>query len=60
MTKKCTTCDSPAPHLHPAIQHEGEVFVCSDRFHCEVTAQNTPDFIRSIGLTPFLIEDVQP
>ena len=31
--RKCPTCDSPSPHLHPAVQHEGEVQVCSNRWH---------------------------
>jgi hypothetical protein len=29
----CPTCDSPAPNLHPAVQHEGEVQGCDDDFH---------------------------
>ncbi len=31
--RKCPTCDSPSPHLHPAVQYEGEVQVCSNRWH---------------------------
>ena len=49
---KCPRCDSPKPHLHPAVQHEGEVQVCRDDFHRRVTSQNTVDLIESIGLTP--------
>jgi hypothetical protein len=45
MTKKCQTCDSPAPHLRPAVQHGGEVQVCRDRFHSKITPQNTPERI---------------
>ena len=30
---RCPTCQSPAPHLHPALQHEGEVERCKDAFH---------------------------
>lgn len=49
---KCPTCKSPAPHLHPAVQHEGECQICTDPFHCRVTPSNTPDRIRANGLTP--------
>lgn len=38
---KCPFCNSPAPHLHPAVQHEGEVQPCRDGFHRQVTPQNT-------------------
>ena len=31
--KRCPTCTSPAPHLHPAVQHEGEVQPCRDPWH---------------------------
>lgn len=43
--EKCPTCSSSAPHLHPAVQHEGEVQPCRDRFHAIVTPQNTPERI---------------
>lgn len=36
----CPTCDSPAPHLHPAVQYGGEVQPCRDRFHDRETPQN--------------------
>ena len=26
----CPTCESPGKHLHPAVQHEGEVQICRD------------------------------
>ncbi len=31
--ERCPACNSPDPKLHPAVQHEGEVHVCSDSFH---------------------------
>jgi hypothetical protein len=30
---RCPKCDSPQAHLHPAVQHEGEVQQCDDPFH---------------------------
>lgn len=32
---KCPTCNSPSPHLHPAMNCGGEVQPCSDKFHTE-------------------------
>lgn len=37
---RCPTCDSYAPHLHPAVQHEGEVHTCIDAFHLQDTPMN--------------------
>lgn len=45
---KCPTCDSPSPHLHPAVQHEGEVQLCHDAFHQRVTPENGPEKIAEI------------
>lgn len=42
MSDRCPTCDSPAPHLHPAVQCEGEVQPCKDEFHLRPTPQNKP------------------
>lgn len=39
-SSRCPTCNSPAPHLHPAVQFEGEVSVCIDEFHLRETPQN--------------------
>ncbi len=37
--------NSPAPHLHPAMQYEGEVQPCDHQFHKQVTSQNTVERI---------------
>lgn len=44
----CPTCGSPQPHLHPAVQFEGEVQPCLDAFHRTVTPQNTPERIAAV------------
>ncbi len=31
----CPKCGSPQPHLHPAVQHEGEVHICLDPWHSQ-------------------------
>lgn len=33
MPERCPVCNSPDPKLHPAVQHEGEVSICSAKFH---------------------------
>jgi len=38
---KCPTCQSTAPHLHPAMQCGGEVELCHDAFHLRVTPEST-------------------
>jgi hypothetical protein len=41
----CPACNSPAPHLHPAMQYEGEVELCRHPFHLRVTPENTSEKI---------------
>lgn len=48
MKNRCPTCNSPAPHLHPAVQFEGEVHVCTDAFHLAPTNQNRPAYIAAV------------
>jgi hypothetical protein len=45
---ECPTCGSPAPHLHPAVQCEGEVETCPDAFHLTPTNQNSPEYIARV------------
>jgi|HubBroStandDraft_1064217.scaffolds.fasta_scaffold08733_6 hypothetical protein len=44
----CKTCGSKQPHLHPAVQVEGEVEVCPDEFHLQPTPMNLPMFIQAV------------
>lgn len=46
--KRCPTCNSPAPHMHPAVQYEGEVELCIDDFHLTPTPQNPPEYIERV------------
>ena len=46
--ERCPRCDSPAPHLHPAVQFEGEVETCTHDFHLMLTPQNTPEYIKGV------------
>lgn len=46
--EKCPTCGSDAPHLHPAVQFEGEVQTCTDVFHLTPTPQNRPHYISAV------------
>lgn len=47
----CPRCDSPQPHLHPAVAFEGEVQPCAHPYHDTVTAQNTPEKIAALKLS---------
>lgn len=48
MDERCPHCDSPHPHLHPAMQCEGEVEICTHDFHLKPTPQNTPEYIEGV------------
>lgn len=41
---ECPTCKSTAPHMHPSVQHGGEVEMCADPFHLIRTPQNKPEY----------------
>ena len=45
---RCPTCRSRDPHLHPAIQYEGEVEVCTDVYHLIPTNQNRLEYIEAV------------
>lgn len=44
----CPHCKSSAPHMHPAVQHEGEVELCTHDYHLQPTPQNTPEYIARV------------
>lgn len=45
---ECPRCGSDKPHLHPAVQFEGEVETCTDDFHLTPTPQNKPEYIERV------------
>lgn len=49
---KCPRCNSPQPHLHPAMQFEGEVQPCSHPFH-EQLMTDTPDIVERLHAKRF-------
>lgn len=53
-TKQCPKCSSPQRHLHPSLQHEGEVSLCDDPYHRLVTSENTKE--RTAGVLKILKE----
>jgi hypothetical protein len=52
--ERCPDCDSPSPELHPAVQHEGEVHVCANKFHSAeaVAAGDKQDWRVGLTVTP--------
>lgn len=46
--RRCLTCKSTAPHLHPAMQSGGEVQPCRDMFHRIITPENTAEKIAEV------------
>lgn len=44
----CPRCGSRHPHLHPAVQFEGEVELCTHKFHERETPQNRPEYIAAV------------
>lgn len=48
MSRRCPRCNSPHPHLHPAVQFEGEVQTCPHEYHLQPTNQNTLAYIDSV------------
>lgn len=44
---RCPRYNSPAPHLHLAVQFEGEVGTCIDDFHLQATPSNRPEYALS-------------
>jgi hypothetical protein len=45
---RCPACKSDQPHLHPAVQSEGEVELCTHDFHLTPTPQNRPQYIAEV------------
>lgn len=45
MNDTCPKCGSHNPKLHPAVQHEGEVQICSDSYHLADEAIGKTGFI---------------
>ena len=52
MSKTCPTCESPEPHLHPAVQHEGEVSICPDAWHSQPTNRTSVAASGALGAPP--------
>jgi hypothetical protein len=60
LPEECPRCGSLAPHLHPAVQCEGEVETCIDDFHLRPTPQNTPEYIALVHTKLAALASQQP
>jgi len=46
--QRCKKCNSPQPHMHPAMQRGGEVEICTEDFHLQETIQNLPEYKQAV------------
>lgn len=55
--KQCPTCNSPEPRRHPAMQYEGEVQLCTDKWHEPHQADSTRETaVSAAGANPASID----